>query len=164
MAGFEKAYVGVNNIPKEIKQIFVGVNGIPREVSKIYWGNANNIPQLIYATQEKLTMISVLFNWWDSANNISGGDWENRLVFDSDGLNTDSATIQLAVGKAYTLQYYDNEISNYMRVDAELIYYTGDDLSSGYMEWAFGSLGENYADISFSVGEDLKEVSIYIQE
>lgn len=44
-----KAFIGVNNIPKEVTKIYVGVNGIPKEVTKIYVG-VNGIPREVYSS------------------------------------------------------------------------------------------------------------------
>lgn len=41
------AYIGINNLPKEILSIFFGVNNLPKIVNEIYMG-INNVPILIY--------------------------------------------------------------------------------------------------------------------
>ena len=51
----KKAYVGVNGIAKNVKNIYVGVNGVPKKVLKGYVG-VNGVPKLFFSSKPDYQM------------------------------------------------------------------------------------------------------------
>lgn len=69
-----KAYVGVNGSPQNIKKIYVGVNGVPHNVVKGYVG-VNGVPYLFWSGGEQYDLnvgvTTSIRNSWSGGNSLN---------------------------------------------------------------------------------------------
>ena len=75
----KKAYVGVNNIARNIKSIYVGVNGVARKIKKAYVG-VNGVAHLFY---QPSSAILIPFSSNPAPTSWSGTDTTANAVFTS---------------------------------------------------------------------------------
>ena len=72
----KKAYVGINGISKNVKNIYVGVNGVPKKVVKGYVG-VNGVPKLFWTSkpdyQMDVSVTTSIRNAWQGGNTLDVG-------------------------------------------------------------------------------------------
>lgn len=72
----KKAYVGVNGISKNVKNIYVGVNGVPKKVVKGYVG-VNGVAKLFWTSkpdyQMDVSVTTSIRNAWQGGNTLDIG-------------------------------------------------------------------------------------------
>lgn len=61
----KKCYVGINGIPKNVKNIYVGVNGVPKKVKKGYVG-VNGVARLFWDASSPAPVYSKSWDWWST--------------------------------------------------------------------------------------------------
>lgn len=73
----QKAYIGINGISKNVKNIYVGVNGVARKVVKGYVGDENGVARLFWDGGEhydlNVNVTTSIRNSWEGGNALNVG-------------------------------------------------------------------------------------------